>query len=205
MPRAAVVAVLLAVTSVSAAEEGLSPTPPPVVFEGFGLGDLSSPASVSRSLDAGTATHGTRPFDVIVRGPGAAGSESAPGPLATEVRGRIERWHVAAGFEGDARALVDRTPRWTGAIGLEGSGPAGGRSLEVRTLVESRDGRGRVGVEVGPRLERRLRRGARIFLDGAATAEAVHDVDAGGWRLPGTSTADGTATAGINARTGIIR
>jgi hypothetical protein len=27
-----------------------------VGFEGFGLGDLSSPASASRALDAGTAT-----------------------------------------------------------------------------------------------------------------------------------------------------
>lgn len=207
MPKGVAAACVIVIAAAAACAMDVAPAPalpPPVVFEGFGLGDLSSAASVGRALratDTQSASRGARAVDVIVQGPGAG----AIGPLAAEVRGRIDGFDVAGGVQGDAEQFVGRMPRWTGRIGLGSSGPDGGRSLEVRTLLEPSHGGGRVGVQIGPRIERRLRRGTRIFLDGAATAEAVREPAEGGWRLPGTSTADSMATAGVSASTGIIR
>lgn len=202
----ALVAMLLVAASARAAEPGV--VPPPVVFDGFGLGDMTAAASAARALRATAvcAAEGPDvPLDVIVRGPGGGRMEPVPAPLAAEVRSRIEGFDVAAGFQGDARALAERTPRWTGRIGVGSTGPAGGESLELRTRLESRSGVERLGVEFGPRIERRLRRGVRVFLDGAASAEAVRADVADGWQLPGTSAADSAAAVGFTARTGIIR
>ncbi len=178
--------------------------PLPVVFDGFGLGDLSAAASAARALRAsGDAAEAGRPLDVVVRGPGGGATE--PVPLAAEVRGRIEGIDVAAGLAGDAAALTDRRPQWIGRIGVGHVRPEGGESLELRTRLESRDEAGRLGLEIGPRIERRLGRSARIFVDGAASAEAVRVDAATGWQLPGTTAADTGAAVGVSARTGIIR
>ena len=208
MPRTLVAVVALAMAVACRAAAAQSPAeaaPPPVVFEGFGLGDMTAAASVARALREAAgpeAPAGGVPLDVVVRGPGSGGAATAP--LAAEVRGRIEGIDVAAGLQGDAEALAARTPCWTGRVGVGSDGPGGSESLELRTLLESNAGTGRVGVEVGPRIERRLRRGVRVFLDGTASAEAVRAADAGGWQLPGTSTAD-SAAVGVSARTGIVR
>jgi hypothetical protein len=205
------VAILLAAALVAVGAGAADPPPsppPPIVFEGFGLGDMTAAASAARALRVTAAcTHADPdvPLDVMVRGPGGGRMEPVPAPLAAEVRSRIEGFDVAAGFQGDARALADRTPRWTGRIGMGSTGPAGGESLELRTRLESRAGVERLGVEIGPRIERRLRRGARVFLDGAASAEAVRSGVAEGWQFPGTPAADSAAAVGITARTGIIR
>ncbi|MFM9059938.1 MAG: hypothetical protein ACKOSQ_12590 [Planctomycetaceae bacterium] len=195
--------VLTATRSAAGADPAASPT---VAFDGFGLGDLSAAASVARVLretPGSAAEPGSVPLDVVVRGPGRGVDATAP--LAAEVRGRIEGIDVAAGMQGDAEALASRTPRWTGRLGVGTDGPDGSRSVEVRTLLESRAGTGRVGVEIGPRIERRLGRNARVFLDGSASAEASRAVDAGGAHLPGTSTADSATAVGVSARTGIVR
>jgi len=202
MPRIAV-ALLAAAFAVAGWPVHADP-PPPVVFDGFGLGDLSA-ASVGRALRAAevAAAGPSMPLDVVVRGPGAGMKE--PLPLAAEVRGRIEGIDVAAGLQGDATALVERRPQWIGRIGVGSDRPDGAESLELRTRLESRAQMGRLGLEIGPRIERRLPRGARFFIDGAATAEAVRVGEAGGWQPPGTSAADTAAAVGVNARTGIIR
>ena len=58
------------------------------------------------------------------------------------------------------------------------------------------------GIEVGPRIERRLRRGAVLFLDGKAEATALRSAETGEWSLPGSSV-DGMV--GVAARTGLKR
>ncbi len=204
----ALVATLLVAGGARAAEPTVAP--PPVVFDGFGLGDMTAAASAARALRATAACADAEadadiPLDVVVRGPGGGRTEPVPAPLAAELRSRIEGFDVAAGFQGDARALAERTPRWTGRIGVGSAGPGGGERLELRTRLESRAGAERLGVEIGPRIERRLRRGVRVFIDGAASAEAVRDDVAEGWQFPGTSAADSAAAVGFTARTGIIR
>jgi hypothetical protein len=59
-------------------------------------------------------------------------------------------------------------------------------------------------VEVGPRVERRLRAGATFFIDGKAEAQAMRSVETGWWSLPGNST-DGSSMVGVMARTGLVR
>lgn len=205
MPRLCIpLVVVVAVACLHASAQ--PPAPPPVVFEGLGLGDMSAAGSVARALRAGLPAESRQeriPLDVVVRGPG--GGTPPTVPLAAEVRGRIEGIDMAAGLQGQAEQLAARAPCWTGRIAVGETGAGGAAALELRTRLESRDGRGRLGVEIGPRLERRLPRGARLFLDGTAMAEAVRDVDAGGWQFPGTSTADTNAAIGLSARTGIAR
>jgi hypothetical protein len=206
VPRIAITLLAVAFAAVvRPARADAPPSLPPVVFDGFGLGDLSAAASVGRALRAAeaTATASAAPLDVVVRGPG--GGVTGPLPLAAEVRGRIEGIAVAAGLQGDATALVERQPQWIGRIGVGSTRPDGAESLEFRTRLESRAQTDRLGVEIGPRIERRLPRGARFFIDGAATAEAVRGEQAGTWAMPGTSTADTAAAVGVSARTGIVR
>lgn len=187
-----------------AAMGAVPPAAVPLEFEGFGFGDLSAADTVAAALRAAadpTPESTAFPLDVAVRGPG--GGDGRPAPLAAEIRGIVEGFDVAAGFQGDVEAIVERSPSWTGRIGLGSSGPDGARAVELRTRLGSRAGVGLLGVEVGPRFERRLPNGMRLFLDGAASAEAVRAAE--GLQLPGESTADGLTAVGVTARTGLVR
>jgi hypothetical protein len=94
--------------------------------------------------------------------------------------------------------------QWVGRIGLANDRPEGSERLELRTTLGRRSDGGMLGVEVGPRLERRLRRGATFFIDGKAEAQAARSVDGGWWSMPGTAT-DGASMVGVGARTGLLR
>ena len=74
--------------------------------------------------------------------------------------------------------------------------------LELRTSLTPARQAGVLGVEVGPRIERRLRRGAVLFFDGKAEAKTQRSVETGGWLLPGEA-AEGMV--GVAARTGLTR
>ena len=91
--------VMIAACSVATAVAE-SPAPiemPPVVFEGFGLGDFRGPGSIAgamrRAVPAADAP--AIPLDIVVRGPGGAGGSSER--LATEIRSRISVLDVSAG------------------------------------------------------------------------------------------------------------
>ena len=73
----------------------------------------------------------------------------------------------------------------------------------MRTTVGNNAEWGLVGVEVGPRLERRLGKGVTVFLHGTAEARAMRSPETGTWTLPGTA-ADGSAV-GVAASTGLAR
>jgi hypothetical protein len=79
---------------------------------------------------------------------------------------------------------------------------AGRDILELRTSLTQARQAGVLGVEVGPRIERRLRRGAVLFLDGKAEARTQRSLETGSWLVPG-SAAEGTV--GVAARTGLTR
>lgn len=183
--------------------------PPPVVFEGFGLEGFSGAESVAAALreaDAGSPQeewrNGIPPLDLRVRGPSGKG-EAAAVPLAAEVRSRIDAFDVAAGLQADSLALQEGRADWTGRIGMKAEHDAGSEGIELRTLIGRRSESGLLGIEVGPRIERRLRRGILFFIDGKAEARAMRSPETGWWALPGTSTADGMV--GVAARTGLVR
>jgi len=206
----ALVAALVAAAAVARAGDAGGPVaPPPIVFEGFGLEGFSGAGSVAAALreaDAGRPQDewrdGIPPLDLRVGGPSGMGEASAL-PLAAEVRSRIDAFDVAAGLQADAHAFQEGRADWTGRIGMKAEHEKGSEGIELRTLVGRRNEAGLLGIEVGPRIERRLRRGMMFFIDGKAEARALRGQDTGWWALPGTSAADGMV--GVTARTGLVR
>jgi hypothetical protein len=181
--------------------------PPPVVFDGLGLGGFEGSGSVAAALrHVGPPADPIRPplefKGIVVQGP--SGPDAVPGPLRAEVRSRIDRIDVAAGVLADPAALAEGPSRWTGRIGVATDRATGRESLEVQTVLAPGPERSLIGVTVGPRVERQLGRGITFFIDGQAEAQAVRPADSGWWTLPGTSTADLTML-GVTARTGLVR
>jgi len=176
--------------------------PPPVVFEGFGLGGFTGAGSIAADLRAAVAPASDQPLplDIVVRGP--SGRDAATPQLATEIRSRIESLGVSAGVVANHASLRDGFATWIGGMSLEAEREAGRDLLELRTTLSRVQQAGVLGIEVGPRIERRLRRGAVLFFDGKAQATAQQPGEAGGSLLQGPA-AD--STVGVAARTGLTR
>lgn len=138
--------------------------------------------------------------DVTVQGPGG-GAE--PGPLSAELRSRSRNVDIAAGFRAEQRSTALEATEWSGRVGVANEHAAGREVFELRTSLVGNEADRKLGVELGPRLERRLGRGTTFFIDGRAAAEAQRPEQ--GWRsLPGAA-GDGSTTVGVTARTGIAR
>lgn len=185
--------------------------PPPVVFDGFGLGDFSGTGSIAaalRQIDAeersaaeGLRLPGITLQGVAVQGPSGRNDQL---PLTAELRSRIERFDVAAGLQTGQDLAAEGPSQWVGRIGVSSNRDEGREALELRTTLGRRGEGGILGVEVGPRVERRLGRGVTFFLDGKAEAQAARSVETGWWSLPGGAT-DGSSMVGVAARTGLVR
>ncbi|NCA12134.1 hypothetical protein EBR56_10085 [bacterium] len=137
---------------------------------------------------------------VVVKGPNATDQAR---PLMAEVRHRIERLDVMAGLQADRTAISAGPSKWVGGVGMAAEHGRGRESLEVRTDVGQNEQWGRIGLEVGPRIERRLPGGITLFFDGKAEAASTPWRPYGGQPLPGTS--DGLGLIGITGRTGLVR
>jgi hypothetical protein len=183
--------------------------PPPVAFEGLDLGGFEGAGSVAaalRRVRPSAADDPARPplefKGIEVRGP--TGPNATPGPLAAELRSRIDRIDLAAGLLADPAAIDEGPSRWTGRIAVAQDRETGRESLEVRTMLAPGQEQSLFGLAVGPRVERRLGHGITFFIDGQAEAQAARPAESGWWTLPGTSTADLTML-GVTARTGLVR
>ena len=187
-----------------AADAPAAAGPTPADFEGFGLEEFAGTQSVAAAL---RRTGATRRDDdeprlgFNVRGPGR---EAVTGPLAAEVRSRIQRIDVAAGLRANPARITDGPACWEGRIGVVNERDDGREALELRTTLGNWQRDGSLGVELGPRIERQIRKGTTFFVDGKAEARAVRAQETGWWALPGTST-DAAGMVGITARTGIVR
>ncbi|MCS5617284.1 MAG: hypothetical protein NZ658_04730, partial [Pirellulales bacterium] len=201
-------AALLAVLLGLLAGRALAFDPPPVVFEGLGLGGFEGSGSVAAALRqaGGQRDDELRPplefKGIVIQGP--SGPDATPGPMSAEVRSRLDRIDLAAGVLADPAMIGEGPSRWTGRIGVASNHASGRESLELRTMLAPGQEQSLIGVMVGPRVERRLGRGITFFIDGQAEAQAVRPADTGWWTLPGTSTADLTML-GVTARTGLVR
>jgi hypothetical protein len=175
---------------------------PVATFTDLGLAGFEGEGSIAAALrraGAGGAEPAENPQ--ILQGPSGRDIQS---PIAAEVRSRIDRFDVAAGVRAEPDRVAEGPSQWVGRIGLSNDRPEGSERLELRTTLGRRSDGGMLGVEVGPRLERRLRRGATFFIDGKAEAQAARSVDGGWWSMPGTAT-DGSSMVGVGARTGLLR
>ena len=146
---------------------------------------------------------------VIVKGPTAP--DQVRQPLTAEVRhrinlidGLIEGVEVMAGMQADRTMISDGPAKLVGGVGMAAEHARGREAIEVRTLVGQNEQWGRIGLEVGPRIERRLLGGITLFLDGKAEATSTPWQPIGGQSLPGLAT-DGLGLIGVTGRTGLLR
>jgi hypothetical protein len=183
----------------------------PIVFDGFGLDDFRGSGSLAAALrgieaeaDAAEGPLGV-PWDVLVRGP--SGRSSGIDPLAAELRSRVEGIDFTAGLQADSATIREGPARWVGAVGISSDQEEGRRLLELKTSLGRGHQVGILGVEVGPRIERRLRGGTVFFLDGKARAQALRSVETGAWMMPGITEQGqaGGGMLGVAASTGLVR
>jgi len=172
--------------------------------EGPALHDFSGVASLAAALrtsdlevEAEAASLG-----VVVRGPTAP--DQVRQPLTAEVRHRVEGVDVMAGLQADRTVIAEGPAKWVGGVGVANEHGRGREAVEVRTLVGQNEQWGRIGLEVGPRIERRLPGGITLFLDGKAEAASTVWQPIGGTALPGQPT-DGLGLIGLTGRTGFAR
>lgn len=193
-------------SSIVAAE----PSAAPVVFDGLGLESFKGAGSIAAALrgieaeaEAAELPLGV-PVDVLVRGPSGRGSGSDP--LAAELRSRIEGVDLSAGMQADSSVIEDGPARWVGAVGVSNDHERGRQVLELKTSLGRSHQVGILGVEVGPRIERRLRSGTVFFLDGKAQAHARRSAETGSWMMPGLAEqGQGGGSLGVAASTGLVR
>ncbi|MFM8702449.1 MAG: hypothetical protein ACKOHK_15890 [Planctomycetia bacterium] len=193
------------------AAPGPSPSETPVVFDGLGLDDFGGAGSIAAALRGLEAEAESAepplgvPVDVLVRGP--SGRSTGIDPLAAELRSRIEGIDLSAGMQADSASIQEGPARWVGAVGVSSDHELGRQVLELKTSLGRAHQAGILGVELGPRIERRLRGGTVFFLDGKAQAQARRSADTGSWLMPGLAEQGqgGVGTLGVAASTGLVR
>jgi hypothetical protein len=180
-------------------------------FVGLGLEGFAGEASIAAALRRAGAAPADRAAGQLLpglelRGLSVAGpsDRDANAPIAAELRSRLDRLDLAAGDPAREDAVIEGPSQWIGRIGLANERPDGSERLEVRTTLGRRVDGGVLGIEVGPRLERRLRRGATFFIDGTAEARAARWAEDDWWTTSAFA-ADGTGVVGLGARTGVVR
>lgn len=183
----------------------------PVVFDGLGLENFKGVGSIAESLrgieadaQAAELPFGV-PVDVLVRGPSGRGSGGDP--LAAELKSHIEGIDFTAGMQADSTMIEDGPARWVGGLGVSSDHEQGREVLELKTSLGRSQQVGMLGVEVGPRIERRLRGGTVFFLDGKAQAQARRSAETGTWMMPGLAEQGqgGGGMVGVAASTGLVR
>jgi hypothetical protein len=208
--------ILLALAAVSCGRSGAAAVADaaattPMVFDGLGLDDFTGADSVASALQGIEADSFQEelplgvPMDMLVRGPSGRGSGSDP--LAAELKSHVEGIDLTAGMQADPAAIQDGPEKWVGGLGVSSDHELGREVLELKTSLGRSQKVGVLGVEVGPRIERRLRGGMLIFLDGKAQAQARRSADTGTWTLPGLAEQGSGAAGmvGVTASTGLVR
>jgi hypothetical protein len=188
-----------------------SPNAPasPVVFDGLGLEDFKGSGSIASALQGLEADASPAdlplgvPVDVVVRGPSGRGNGSDP--LAAEMKSQVEGIDLTAGMQADPAAIAEGPAKWLGGVGVSSHHERGRDVLELKTSLGRSQQIGILGVEVGPRIERRLRGGTVFFLDGKAQAQARRSAETGAWMMPRLADQTGAGMVGVAASTGLVR
>jgi hypothetical protein len=196
MGRAAILFVGLLTLASNAAAEELD----------FRLHDFDGVASLAASLrksDFEVNDEAER-LGLVVKGPTAP--EQAQQPVLAQIKSRIEGIDITAGMQADRSMIREGPAQWIGGLGVASEYDLGRRSLELRTSVGQNDQWGAVGLEVGPRLERRLPGGILFVIDGKAEARTLPaDPAIGSHSLPGQANDSGLGMIGLTGRTGLVR
>jgi len=176
----------------------------PILFDGFGLEEFEGAGSVASALRRSDVRPPTDALPIHLRVRGPSSVETVQAPMVAEIRSRIEGIDVAAGVQADRWARAEGPNRILGSFAVAAHHPRGRESLEVKTSLGQGDRAPRLTIEVGPRLERRLRRGWLLFLDGKAEAHSLR-ADQRGTTALANPTFDGIGMIGVTGRAGIVR
>jgi len=167
MQRITVLLFLLVAALHGTADASPNATANPVVFDGLGLEDFKgcgSIASALRGLESDASPTELPlgvPVDVVVRGPSGRGNSGDS--LAAEMKSQIEGIDLTAGMQADPAAIAEGPAKWLGGVGVSSHHERGRDVLELKTSLGRSQQAGILGVEVGPRIERRLRGGTVFF------------------------------------------
>jgi hypothetical protein len=183
----------------------------PVVFDGLGLEDFKGIGSIASALQGLESDLSPSelplgvPVDVLVRGP--SGRSNGSDPMAAEMKSRIEGVDFTAGMQADPAAIQEGPAKWLGGVGVSSDHDHGREMLELKTSLGRSQQAGILGVELGPRIERRLRGGTVFFLDGKAQAQARRSAETGTWMMPRLAEQGqgGAGMVGVAASTGLVR
>jgi len=183
----------------------------PVVFDGLGLEEFKGIGSIASALQGLESDLSPSelplgvPVDVLVRGP--SGRSNGSDPMAAEMKSRIEGVDLTAGMQADPAAIQEGPAKWLGGVGVSSDHDHGREMLELKTSLGRSQQAGILGVELGPRIERRLRGGTVFFLDGKAQAQARRSAETGTWMMPRLAEQGqgGAGMVGVAASTGLVR
>jgi hypothetical protein len=191
-------------TLVLVAVSPASSEPSPAVAD-FSLHDFDGAASIVSALRTSDMEVHEEAADLglVVRGP--ASPDQAQQPLTAEVRRSIEGIGVIAGMQADRRMMREGPARLVGGLSMAAEHEAGRDAVELRTSLGQNDQWGTIGLEFGPRIERRLPRGMLFIIDGKAEAKSLpSDLRYGSQSLPGQPN-DALGLIGLTGRTGLVR
>lgn len=171
----------------------------------FELHDFDGVSSLAAALRKTDLEVGQDAADLglVVKGPTAP--DQAQQPVLAELRSRIEGIDLTAGMQADRSMIREGPAKWVGGVGMAAEHESGRNALELRTSLGQNEQWGVVGLEVGPRIERRLPGGILFILDGKAEARSLPQAQQfGGQSLPGQVN-DGIGLIGLTGRTGLVR
>lgn len=192
--------------SQAVANDGAADMPKPLAFDGFGFdpdfnGDCVAKALGGVRVQDEEASEEEGSLEFLVKGPPS--SRAGAGVMTAEVGQEIAFLNIAAGVLANRDSLVDGPSGYTSrlSVDFEGESVAGG--LDLKTQMRHAKNHSTVGIEFGPRLQRRFGKGVEFFMKGSA--EAVSRYERGGEMTPTGGPLQRPEQVGLSGTVGIAR
>ncbi len=197
--------------SQAVANDGAEDMPKQLAFDGFGFdgfgfdpdfnGDGVAKALGEVRVQDEEASEEEGSLEFLVKGPPS--SRAGAGVMTAEVGQEIAFLNIAAGVLANRDSLVDGPSGYTSrlSVDFEGESVAGG--LDLKTQMRHAKNHSTVGIEFGPRLQRRFGKGVEFFMKGSA--EAVSRYKRGGEMTPTGGPLQRPEQVGLSGTVGIAR
>ena len=192
--------------SQAVANDGAAGMPKRLAFDGFGFDSDFNHAGVAKAL-GGLRVQDEKPsqeegsLEFFVKGPPS--SRAGAGVMMAEVGHEMAFLNIAAGVLANRHSLVDGPSGYTSrlSVDFEGGSVAGG--LDLKTQMRHAKNHSTVGIEFGPRLQRRFGKGVEFFMKGSA--EAVSRYERGGEMTPTGGPLQRPEQVGLSGTVGLAR
>ena len=192
--------------SQAVANDGTAGMPKRLAFDGFGFDSDFNGAGVAKAL-GGLRVQDEKPseeegtLEFFVKGPPS--SRAGAGVMMAEVGHEMAFLNIAAGVLANRHSLVDGPSGYTSrlSVDFEGDSVAGG--LDLKTQMRHAKNHSTVGIEFGPRLQRRFGKGVEFFMKGSA--EAVSRYERNGEMTPTGGPLQRPEQVGLSGTVGLAR